>query len=532
MKKIKSIYILLIILGLSACSKDFLELEPKTSKLEDNFYKTEDDAFLAVTAIYDALAVQNWQFVPVMSDIKSDDAFAGGDQSGTDMIQYQEQERFAIDKENAAVSALWSRCYSGIYRANLLLEKVDQIQWKSDANKTRIVAEAKFLRGYFYWDLVRHFGWTPILNKVESNPDALNKLPQATPLELYRQIASDLLEAQAGLPLTVPSAEVGRATKYVVNSLIARIYLYYEGFAKPVLGISEPWSNGTTSIDKAFVKNALNEVITSGVYRLLPSYADVFSWANENNDEMIFSFQYDGSSGATDWGGWGINGNFTSIFIGPRDPEGDPNIVAGWSFSPMSFSLVNEYEANDPRKDVTIYNATAKLTKYTRGFQNTGYFNAKFMPLKAYQSIKGDPSHNYPINYPDIRFADVLLMASEIYLGEDNVKAAQYYNMVRTRALGLAAAKNSITLDDIYHERRVELAGEGHRYWDLLRRSLDYTAQKINASFQNIPSGPMINAADFAPRNFVKDTYGMFPIPAGEIRITNNNLQQNIPAYK
>lgn len=534
MNKIKSTYILLmILLGFSACSKDFLELQPKTSKLEDNFYNTEEDAFLAITAVYDALAVQNWQFVPVMSDIKSDDAFAGGDQSGTDMIQYQEQEKFAIDKENAAVSALWSRCYSGIYRANLLLEKVGKIQWNSESNKNRIVAEAKFLRAYFYWDLVRHYGWVPILTHVESNPDVLNKLPQATPDGLFTQIAKDLLEAQAGLPLTVSSQEVGRATKYIANSLIARIYLYYEGFAKPVFGITENWSDGNTSIDKAYVLNGLEEVITSGSFRLLPKYSDVFDWANENNDEMIFSFQYDASSGASDWGGWGINGNFTTIFVGPRDPAGDPTIVAGWSFSPMSFSLVNEYEAGDPRKDVTIYDATAKLSGYTRGFQNTGYFNKKFMPLAAYQSKKGDPSHNYPINYPDIRFADVLLMASELFLNDDPVKAVQYFNMVRTRSLGVEAAKASITLDDIYHERRVEFGGEGHRYWDLLRRGFDYASQKINSSFQNIPSGnPMINAADFTPRNFDPSTYGMFPIPAGEVRITNNNLKQFIPAYQ
>lgn len=534
MKRIKSIYLLLLIVaGFASCSKDFITLEPKVNQLEDNFYKTENDAFLALTAVYDALSVQNWQFVPVMSDIKSDDAFAGGDQSGTDMIQYQEQERFIIDKENAAVSALWNRCYSGIYRANLVLEKADKIAWTSEANKTRIISEAKFLRGYFYWDLARHYGWVPILTHTEPNPDVLAKLPQNTPAEVYKQVAADLLEARAGVPATVPASEAGRVTKYAVDALIARIYLFYQGFTKPVLGVTEEWSDGTTTIDKAFAKTALEEVINSGAYRLLPNYADVFSWSNENNDEDIFSFQYDGQSASSDWGGWGVNGNFTSIFVGPRDPSGDATIVAGWSFSPMSFSLVQEYEANDPRKAVTIYDATTKLTKYTRGFQNTGYFNYKFLALKAYQVSKGEPSHNYSINYPDIRFADVLLMAAELNLQDNPTTAANYFNMVRTRSLGTGAAKSSITLDDIYHERRVELGGEGHRYWDLLRRGLDYTAQKINASFTNIPAGnPMINAADFAPRNFDATTYGMFPIPAGEIRLTNNNLKQFIPSYQ
>lgn len=534
MKKTKSKYIfLLLILGFSACTQDFLELQPKTNKLETNFYKSEDDAFLALSAVYNALHVQNWQFVPTMSDIKSDDAFTGGDPSGNDMPQYQQQEKFTIDLENAAVSALWSRCYSGIYRANILLDKIGQIEWKNDANKTRITAEAKFLRAYFYWDLVRHYGWVPILTKVESNPDILNSLPQSTPQDVYKQIATDLLDAQIGLPQTVPDAEIGRATKYAVNSLIARIYLYYEGFAKPVLGITENWSNGTTTIDKTFVKTALNEVITSGSFIVLPKYADVFDWANENNKEMIFSFQYDGSSASGDWGGWGINGNFSSISLGPRDPEGDASIVAGWSMSPLSFSLAAEYEVGDPRKDVSMYNAAVKLTKYTKGFQNTGFFNNKFLAQSAYQSAKGEKAHNYPINYPDIRFADVLLMAAEINLTDNPTQAVQYFNIVRTRALGIGGAKVSITLDDIYHERRLEFAGEGHRYWDLLRRGLDYAEQKINASFLNIPTdNPMISPVDFAPRNFVKETYGMFPIPAGEVRITSGNLKQFIPAYK
>jgi starch-binding outer membrane protein, SusD/RagB family len=123
-------------------------------------------------------------------------------------------------------------------------------------------------------------------------------------------------------------------------------------------------------------------------------------------------------------------------------------------------------------------------------------------------------------------------MASEIFITDDPAFSLQCFNKVRTRAMGELAAKGTITLDDIFHERRVELSGEGHRYWDLLRRGISVAAAKIDASFQNIPAG-LDNEDDFTPRNFNANSYGMFPIPAAEIRNMNaNTLKQFIPAYQ
>ena len=253
MKRINIIIALfLTVFLLPSCTKDFLELEPKVNQLEANFYKTEADAFNSLVSVYDALSVQNWQFVPIMSDIKSDDTFAGGDNSGTDMIQYQEQERFDIDKNNDAVNALWSRCYTGIYRANQLLEKLDGVEWSSEENKLRIEAEIKFLRAYFYWDLARHYGWVPILTEVASDIEALKGVVQNTPAEVYAQVASDLMFAINNLPETLTDAEIGRANKYIAKALMVRIHMYYEGFAKPVLGVSN-WSDGSTTIDKNYL---------------------------------------------------------------------------------------------------------------------------------------------------------------------------------------------------------------------------------------------------------------------------------------
>ncbi|WP_162304459.1 RagB/SusD family nutrient uptake outer membrane protein [Maribellus luteus] len=531
--KNKTIYILslvaLVFLQVS-CSKDFLELEPKTGQVEANYYQNEEQALLAVAAVYDAYSVQNWQFVPTMSDIFSDDAFCGGSNI-SDMSQWQDMEMFKMEPENNSASDLWNRCYSGIYRANLYLQKQENVTWETEGMKERLEAETLFLRAYFYWDLVRHYGYTPIITEVLPSVEDYKNLPQNTPEELFAQIADDLLKAVAVLPVTVSSEETGRITKGAVQALIARIYLYHEGFAKPVLGVGN-WSNGTTTIDKTYAQNALEAVITSKAYSLVTDYAELWSWDNQNNQESILEIQYSEKAKSGDWGGWNINGNFSSVWVGPRNPDGDNGrVFPGWSFSVPSWSLLNEFESGDPRKDVTLYNAETKLTEYTRAFMNTGYFNNKYMALNAYIGSGGDNSHNFPRNFMDIRYADVLLMAAELYLTDNPSKSLDYFNEVRTRSMGAGAAKSAITLDDIYHERRVEFGLEGLRKWDLLRRGNDYAAQKINASF-NVP-GDVPNPSHFTPRTFKADTWGMFPIPASEIRNTNQGvLQQMVPAYK
>ena len=533
--KNKSIYIFSFIALMFiqvSCTQDFLELEPKTGQVEANYYKTEDQALLAVAAVYDAYSVQNWQFAPVMSDIFSDDAFTGGSNIN-DMSQFHQIEMFNMDAENNAAADFWNRCYSGIYRANLYLQKQDEVEWVTDGMKERLEGETLFLRAYFYWDLVRHYGSTPLILEVLPSVEDYKTVAQSSPDELFTQIAADLLAAEAALPTAdeLSASETGRITKGAVQALIARIYLYHEGFARPTMGLSA-WSNGSTTIDKSYARSALESIITSEAYSLVPDYAELFDWENQNNEESILEIQYSDKANSGDWGGWNINGNFSSVWIGVRNPVGDNGrLFPGWSFDIPTWSLANEFEAGDPRKDVTLYNAEERLDDYNRAFMNTGYFNGKYMALSAYIGAGGDQAHNFPRNHMDIRYADVLLMASELFLEDNPTKATDYLNRVRTRAMGTDAALSSVTLDDIYHERRVEFGMEGLRKWDLLRRGNDYAAQMINASFNG--PGDVPNPSHFTPRTFKADTWGMFPIPAGEIRNTNEGvLQQFVPAYK
>jgi hypothetical protein len=518
---------------MQACTKNFLELEPKTGLVEVNFYKTESDAFLALTGVYQALAVQNWQFIPLMSDIFSDDAFAGG-ADAKDMSQWHEIELSQMTDANNSASDLWNRCYTAIYRANLYLEKEGGITWDNPENQKRFKAEALFIRGYIYWDLARHYGWVPIITSVLPSIDDYRAATQSPPAEVYTQCAKDLLAALPDLPTVIPASEVGRISKYAAEALIARIYLFHTGIktAIPELGLTGSWTDGTTTIDKTFVQNALEDVITNGGYSLLPNYADLFDWNHQNSSEAILELQYSEKAKSSDWGGWGIHGNFSVIFYGMRNPAGFGGFWdAGWSFATITWSLVNEYEAGDPRKDATVFNADAEPGTYLKAFENSGYFNKKWMPRNAFQATAGSREHNYAANFIDIRLADVYLMAAELFITDNPAKTKDYFNLVRTRALGNAAAKNTITMDDILHERRVELAGEGSRKWDLLRMGLDYAKTKIDASF-NVPS-TVPNIQDFQGRSFDPQTFGMFPIPGAEIRNCNAGvLNQYVPKYK
>lgn len=535
MKKIRYIaYAALVIFALQSCSKDFLELEPKTGLVEANFYKTENDALLALTGVYDALTVQNWQFIPIMSDIFSDDAFTGG-ADAKDMSQWHEIELSQMNDANGSAADLWNRCYTAIYRVNLYLEKEGGITWDNPANQKRFAAEARFIRGYIYFDLARHYGWVPIINSVLPSIEDYRNATQNTPAEVYAQVAKDLLDALPDLPSSIPSTEIGRITKYAAEALIARIYLFYNGIktAIPELGLTGEWTIGTKTIDKVFVQNALDDIITNGGYQLMPKYADLFDWAHQNSKESILEFQYSEKAKSGDWGGWGINGNFSVLFYGMRNPTGFGGVwESGWSLGTITWSLVNEYEEGDTRKDATVFHADAENGTYLKAFENSGYFNKKWMPRSAYRSTAGgDPVHNYPANFIDIRLADVLLMASEMYLTDNPAKAKDYLNQVRTRAMGATAAKATVTLDDILHERRIELAGEGSRKWDLLRMGLNYAKTKIDESF-NIPSSAT-NKQDFLGRGFDVQTWGLFPIPGKEIRNCNTGvLKQYVPKYK
>lgn len=489
----KKFLFLSIAFFLASCDQSFLELKPKGQTLEANFYQTEDDAYRALVATYDPLQSQHgWSMRLGLLNVASDDCHAGGSDA-SDQPNWVAWDTFTLSPTLGPQQLLWNNNYTGIYRANLLLDKIGQITNIKASSKARFTAEAKFLRAFYYFDLVRYFGNVPLITKSLS-PSEIYKQVQAKPDAIYAQIEKDLKEAKAvvELPETVPAAEFGRITKGAVRALLGKALLYQNNNAK-----------------MAEAASVFEEIIQSGVYSLEPNFADIFKSTNEFGRESIFEIAFSNLTA----GGWEAfaytEGNYNIQFFGMRDYVG-PTYETGWSFAPVTQDLATAMQ-NDPRFDATIVDGKklkASGASYTAGYQNTDYFIKKYAPTKADRPTLGEVALNWNANVREIRYADVLLMAAEALVrgGGDANKARTYLNQVRTRSK-LAAFTGSDLLSAIYNERRMELATEGHRFFDLIR-----TGQATTALAKFGYAAP-------------KSQY--LPIPQNEIDITNKQLQQN-----
>jgi hypothetical protein len=275
---------------------------------------------------------------------------------------------------------------------------------------------------------------------------------------VYAQIESDFNAAIPDLPAApLPAAEGGRATKGAAIAFLAKTIMWEAG------------ADNNSRMGEAAA--LLEKVNTSPAYSLQPNFPDIFSPDNKFNSESIFEITHTASQNAG-WGNWpSFDGNLYVQMVGPRSYSGPIYWSGGWSFNPVSPVLVAAMK-NDPRYPYTIANIDS-LTKatggsYVQGYDNTGYFIQKYAPLARYVSKTGQQELNFPNDYIEIRLADTYLLEAEALVrgGGDQGKAAYYLNAVRAR-VGLPP--EAATLDNIYHERRMELATEGHRWFDLVR---------------------------------------------------------------
>ncbi len=531
--------------ALVSCEK-VLNLVPPMNEVEENFYKTPEDMYKSLTSAYNVLmwsapkaisgGAQNCAF-EVVSEILGDCCYAGG-ASANDAVQTSRIDRFSMNVSDLYPEALWHKYYTGIYRCNKFFEKIDGADFKGDEDlRTTYKAECHFLRAYYYFDLVRLFGNVPLILSSLSPADYAQT--QAAPSEIYSQISSDLLAAisavkEDGSPAMYQSAPSvtselkGRATVDAAKALLCRIWLYYTGYYEQseLPGVStsqmlEMIDAVADSDDYSFLPNAYSKDAATGV-------SPLWNVANKNCSEEVFTIQY---SALSKWGDWssreGCTGNQAVILWGIRDVSSP--YASGWSFATVSKRLFDSYDSADPRRWATIINANAlsgdndgEGLKYTEGFQNTGYFCRKFTPLSANNASSGSRELNYPNNYPSIRWADVLLMASEMEFRYGSpAKAFTYYAKVHERALGAGSAgtASDLTLGKIFEERLLELALEGHRYWDILRQG------------EAVASSILTNGEDgeFAVV-YDKSKMGLMPIPQYDITQSKNTLKQN-PGY-
>lgn len=504
---------LMMILMVSACSKDFLERNPLDQEVTTNFYQTETDALQALVSVYDVLGYDespgvSWAPFLTMSDILSDDAFAGG-ADANDGMDENELNVFNIPSTSKIVHAIWIKNYIGIYRANLLLEKIDQIATTSDF-KNRVIAECKFLRAYFYFEQVRFFENIPLLTKTISGPSEYSQ-PQSAPEAVYNQIATDLVDAINGLPTSIPAAEAGRVSKWAAEALLARVFLFHNG----VYG--GDMQAGNTVINQAAALAFLEDLIANSGHDLLADYSQNFKIAGEFGVESVFEISHGDTPAWWDWqyvrGG---EGNLAAQMQGPR-VTGSQNWNRGWSFGTVSQKLIDDL-AGDPRLDMTVLYQNELDGSLSLGYQHTGYFSQKYSSDAEHWGADGQFELNRTCNFRVIRFSDVLLMAAE--LGSPN--AQQYLDRVRSR-VGLSSVP--ATPENIFRERRLELSLEGIRYFDVLRKGLSYANQEFTVVGVRGPQ--YVGDQTIFDVVFNSNTRGFLPIPQSEIELSGGLFRQN-----
>lgn len=502
----KKIYIPILIasvaLVIGSCTKSFLELTPKGTALENNYYQNEDELMQGLVAVYDVLqwngTNNNWSMKIGLLNAASDDCYAGGS-NASDQPQWVAYDNFTMDAFIGPQYGLWKKGFAGIYRANLLLDKIEGVTDLDETFKNRAIAEAKFLRAYFYFDLVTFFKNVPLITGP-LGADAIYEQKQANAADVYALIEQDLTDAIGAfeLPESVSGAELGRITKSAARALMGKVILYQNDEAR----MSE-------------AAGYFEDVINSGQYALEPDYGDIFTKSHEFGIESVFEISYS----ASQRGGWesfinATEGNYNVQFFGIRDFVGN-DFAAGYGFCPITESLA-DFMKNDPRFVHTIIDGNLVKSQggsYSLCYQNTDYFIRKYAPIAGEKAPDGEPALNWSNNTREIRYADVLLLAAEcIVRGGGSASTAQgYLNQVRSR-VGLSAvtASGSALLDAIYNERRMELATEGHRFLDLVRTG------KASEVLGDV--------------GFQAGKHELLPIPQLEIDITNGNLEQN-PGY-
>jgi hypothetical protein len=438
------------------------------------------------------------QVVPV-GDIASDNAVSGGE-NASDVLSLQQIDDYTHTPVNSTLAEIWLTAYEGVNRANYMTqykaanlagEKVDF------AGKEALYGEVNFLRAYYYFTLVRMFGDVPLFADKRLSLTQSKSLKRSPKADVYKQIETDLLASITVLPAV--QTQKGRITKYAAQALLGKVYLYQNKF------------------DAAAAM--LDHLINVNAFTLVSDFGSMFLAAGENGPESIFEIQYSNVSPYYNWGGATRGqGNYAIQQCGIRGLNGSGQMpyAAGWSTNLPSQNLAAAYAAGDKRKAVTVLdieayktaNPSFNITYQVAPYKNTGLYNQKYLPRKGETS--GQVELNYLNNFRIIRYADVLLMAAEAYnraTTPNDGKALGYLNQVRQRAFGNTTNNISATgaalKQAIWDERRLELAMEGDRFFDLVRTGL--AVSKITG--------------------FKAGKHEVFPIPQQEVDISG--LTQN-----
>ena len=485
MKSFYSTFVVAALLVASSCS-DVIDRTPQGEYTLENFFQTEEQALQAVTGVYNQL--RQWQthvFAYIgMTDIVSDDSDKGSLPS--DGFFLQELDQFTYTTTNNGPANVWSGYYTGIFRSNLAIDRIPTVPEMDEDLRSRLVGESKFLRAYFYFNIVRWFGDAPLI--LDPFPTEFS-IPRNDKEEIYAQIESDLRDAAAVLPVSYSGVDVGRVTSGAATAMLAKVALTRGNFE--------------------MAAELSQQVINSGTYSLLPSFAQVFTEAGENSSESIFEVQ----AAAFEIGGGGSQYNEVQGVRGVNN--------LGWGFNRPSDDLIASFETGDPRRDATILYVGEVLPDGSEVVQDNPNIEGERYNQKAFVPDHPGGNGNGPGNIRVFRYADLLLIAAEALneIGQ-SAEALPYLNQVRARARGNSpTALPHVTTTDqgelrnvIYRERRSELALEQQRWFDLVRTG--------RAAEVMQPLRP----------NFRPGTNELFPIPQSEIDLSQGALTQN-PGY-
>ncbi|WP_128546942.1 RagB/SusD family nutrient uptake outer membrane protein [Larkinella soli] len=479
MKKTVSIATLVMLL-LTSCRKDFIEILPVDTVTVDLLYKTDKDYQDAVIGIYGIFQDQ-YQNMYYFGDIRGDDSWdelVKGTPGAVD--------NFTLSNDDGLLISTWRNYYKAITRANTLLERIETADAAQVTNKARHIGEAKFLRALAYFDLVRIFGDVPLVTRSLTIEESY-KTPREKVDKIYDElIIKDLMDAEANLPASYTGPGVGRATKGAAKALLGKVYLTRKDFVK--------------------AEAKLLEVTTMG-YALLPGFADLWDYGkNEHHSEYIFDIEYEQGLG-------GEGSVFTNRFT--------PKVTSMIAFYGIAGSVDDQntphqvlfdlFEPKDKRREITAtrgyYDGTGKFIPILISSNNMSAYTRKYI-------MRIPTANDSPANWKVIRYADVLLMVAEA-LNENGKSAAAlpYLNQIRTRAgVDPYPAMNQAELRaKIALERRMELAFEGHRWFDLVRTGQAYTVMQ---------------------KYGMKPHMTVFPVPLAQVQLINDRsiFPQN-PGY-
>ena len=484
------------ILLTTSCQKDLLNQVNPNAPSTATFFKTPNDAVLAVNSCYDVFHFEGsyGRWLHFDYDLRSDEGFSNS--PWTDLAN---STRFIfVDYNFPTIASVWTETYRGVYRCNQVLNNVPGIDFGTDtALKDRLLGEAHFVRALYYWNLVTLWGNVPLITEAVV---ASSREPQGTVDQGWEFILADLKAAEASLPVSYAGNDKGRATKGAAQTLMGKVYMQ-----------QRKWADAQAQFKK---------VIDSGTYGLVDNYEDNFNVAGENNKESIFEIGFtDALQGNGQDVAGSSQGSQRAQFFGARQVGWGDGQPRSWLFGEFTDKTVDG--KTDPRRDVTVL--SSGLLVYGKTYKEREYPDPTELFWRKYQNDKIRNFENYfsPIDFRVMRYADVLLMQAEALNEQGQPSAAiPLINQVRARVnvmpLDATGFTQATMKTQILHERVTELAGENTRWTDLQRSGL----------LDNQAGVTSITKRDSDFSNFVVGKSIYLPIPQSDITL-DPALKQN-----